>query len=413
MKKILSILMLTLAVLGTAKAASVQRIILKNGSVLNGFIERQDINSNIIVFHSDNAVISLDGKLVINVFEKKHDISKLQASWKEWAKKNDAYTVQGTDSFLLLHNIEFRQPIYGMTSVDGVRLLENGTRVKYMELTPSVYDIKWKDVVAIKSDKRPKLALTGIDRVYELNNGDVIEGQYAEETDSTLSLYLSNGMLETFSLNDVVRYTVKPLNPKQSIILHSPLLDIVKMKGGETVKGIIIEQNYGGNTESEYFLVIEEENGNQRKIYLNRVTGVEKEKNPQYQEKIDVVLEPGQILLNGKEMLAVNATEGDSSIELESFDGDSIPKFTKEDDKSLEMVLQFKNSSIDGESAFKLVELKDNTSISYKSLLNAIEPKSEETSVNGNTIVVFVIEQTGTYALYDTKRHISIPFNVE
>ena len=54
MKKILSLVTLALTFAGSAEAIIVQKIYLKDGSVLSGYIQKQESNGN-LTFHTDIA----------------------------------------------------------------------------------------------------------------------------------------------------------------------------------------------------------------------------------------------------------------------------------------------------------------------------------------------------------------------
>lgn len=72
----------------------------------------------------------------------------------------------------------------------GVCLTEKGYHVTFLSMQPVTHTIRWDDVSAIQSDRRSVLELSGINVRYDLANGSSIEGQYAEETASSLSLLM-------------------------------------------------------------------------------------------------------------------------------------------------------------------------------------------------------------------------------
>ena len=244
-------------------------VTLKNGTVLNGYIQSQN-GSGKMTFHTDNAVVYMKSNNT-NVYDFKVKIGNLDKAWKDWAEKNDAFQGLGSNRTLELSNISFK---YDYTTADSVlvldedmgfedelkehnrqvsnvRILERGVNVKFLELTPNTYVISWNDIESIRADRRPKSALSGINRIYELKNGKTYEGEYAEETNDHLSLYLENGVVQSFKIDDVIKYTFRPINPNQDIFEQSPLIDIVRTKNGGQFRGVIIEQNYASKKDSE------------------------------------------------------------------------------------------------------------------------------------------------------------------
>ena len=133
-------------------------------------------------------------------------------SWKKWAEENESYIYDGTKRSLMLNDL----CIDSVKKISSVRLLETGSKVKYLELSENVYNVTWEDIESIKGDKRKKTDLSGIDRVYQTKNGHSYEGQFAEETNNSLSLYI-DGTIETFDVDDVIKYTFKALNIQQDI----------------------------------------------------------------------------------------------------------------------------------------------------------------------------------------------------
>ena len=103
------------------------------------------------------------------------------------------------------------------STVVKVKVLEKGINIKYLELSPNTYTFNWSDVESIKADRRSKTALSGIDRIYQLQSGQEIRGQYAGESYNTLSLYTSSGMIETIDIDNVSKYFYKGINPNQNI----------------------------------------------------------------------------------------------------------------------------------------------------------------------------------------------------
>lgn len=80
MKKILSLIAFALTFASTANAIIVQRIYLKDGSFLSGYIQKQDANGD-LTFHSDNAEICLKNSETTISNEKNYNVKDLSKSW--------------------------------------------------------------------------------------------------------------------------------------------------------------------------------------------------------------------------------------------------------------------------------------------------------------------------------------------
>ena len=75
MKKIFSIIIFSFVV-NSINAIIVQKLNLKNGSVLSGFIQKQD-SSGKLTFHSERAIICLNNKNVSISNERSYSIKDL------------------------------------------------------------------------------------------------------------------------------------------------------------------------------------------------------------------------------------------------------------------------------------------------------------------------------------------------
>lgn len=424
MKRILIILFVQFVV-NIANAIVVQRIYMKNGSVLNGYIEKQDTNGNYTI-HTDNAEICLVNAKnatkkdtlrganfykVISVGKIIYEECQLSESWKKWAEENEAYTCDGNKRSLMLNEIS----IDGGQKISPVRMLENGSKVKYLELSENVYHVTWEDIESIKGDKRKKTDLSGIDRVYQTKNGHSYEGQFAEETNNSLSLYI-DGTIETFDVDDVIKYTFKALNIQQDIFEQTPLIDIVYSKNGNVIRGIIVEQNYSNESNNQNYILIRDESGGINSVKLSDLSEIRREINPKYTPKFDLMLKEGEVQVNRSETKLIKVTEFNDRLHVDSITTNTIVKLS---DKQFDV--EYRGEDYTDSEAFQLVKIykevvKKQTYfyMTYKDLASAeshpIIVEKKPNSVKGvyNTPLL-----EGLYALYNPRRKEAIIIKVE
>lgn len=424
MKKIL-LLILTLMTCSVINAIVVQRIYLKNGSVLNGYIEKQDTLGNYTI-RTESATICLvnsryatkldtlqGANFCKDITLNKVNVrtSELSESWKAWAKKNDAYvTADNGDSILVLHNVT----IDGNRHASPVRLLENGAKLKYLEMTESVHHINWKDVEAIKGDMRSKAELSGVNRVYQTKDGRSFEGQFAEETDKTLGLYI-DGMVETFDFNNVVKYTYKPLNQDQDIFEQWPLLETVICKNGTRVTGLILEQNRMGKTNAENYILVRDLDNSFHTIKMSDYSATERKVNDRYKPKFDLMLKDGQVMVNRVEVRKYTIREQNEKLYVDSIG--SCTKIELEDNK---LFVEYRVADYGSTDAFQLAKISEETLkrnkkayyISYKELAgSSSHPMNVEKSPN-SVKAIYSIADKGNYALYDSRKREVIILNI-
>ena len=404
-----------LAIAGSAEAVIVQKIYLKDGSVLSGYIQKQDDNGNLTI-HSDVAEICLKSSQATISNEKNYTESELDKNWVEWAEKNEAFEGTGNQRTLYLADVTSKSK-----TVAKVKIIERGELVRYLEMSPDIYTIPWKDVLAIKGEKRCKTALSGINRIFQLKSGMEFEGQYAEETDSLLTLYLNNGIRQSFKINDVIKYTFRPINPNQDIFAQSELLNIVKTKNGNETKGIIIEQNYTSAKDSENYFLVQQPSGAIQSIKVSDILETRKEENPKFDPKFDVLLKEGEVLINRQEVVMTGITEKGENSVLDSLSEKVVIK--KDPQNNTRVTVEYRNANGANIEAYQVVkvnkienkkEKKTMYGVSYRDLVNStIRPVSVETSVNHTTKAEHIVGGQGTFALYDAKNKKAIPFIIK
>lgn len=436
MKKTSILTVLSMLLFSTANAVVVQKVYLKNGSVLKGYIQRQDKNDN-ITFRSESAIICLSGE---NTTTKEHvyNLNDLDKKWIEWAEENDAFNGVGDSRTLTLNEVIFSQTNnsdngdtvaladdslqvfekkfkMSHSSVMKVRVLEKGLKTKYLELTPNTYNISWNDIESVKADRREKTALSGIDRKYQLKNGQEVRGQYAGESYNTLSLYTSSGMVETFDIDNVVKYYYKAINPNQDIVEQSELIDVVRTKSSGTFRGIIVERNFA---EGSNYLIIQQQKGSSQMLKFADITEYSKEENPEYNPKYDILLKEGEVVINrlATDSVGVNRKGG-----LAVLDSINHRIVVPKEGNTTKIIVEYynpQNLSIDNLILVKV----DKSVIKEKSIysfsadifdMKKFTVKGSETSVNHTTRVEYEVEGQGVFALYDPENKKAMPFIVK
>ena len=435
MKKVV-VLFLSAFTLLQAQAIVVQKVYLKNGSVLNGFIQKQDKSDN-ITFRSESAIICVNGKNATTT-ERVYKVNDLDKKWIEWAEKNDAFNGVGDSRTLTLNEVIFNHSNnYNYSdsvavidddrsvfenefkishpSVTKVRVLEKGLNIKYLELTPNTYNFSWDDVESVKADRREKTALSGIDRIYQLSSGQEVRGQYAGESYNTLSLYTNNGMVETFDIDNVTKYFYKPLNPNQDIMEQSELVDVVRTKNNGTFRGIIVERNFASGSN---YLIIQQQTGASQMLKFADITEYSKEENNDFKPKFDILLKEGEVVINRVPTDSVGVVKKGSTLVLDSINHKVVvPK----DGSSTKIFVEYYNQKHLSSDHLILVKV-DKSVVKKKAVysfsadifeMKKYSAQGSETSVNNTTRVEYVVDGQGVFALYDQNNKKAMPFIVK
>lgn len=429
-KTIISLLLL--AVCSMASATATQKFYLKNGSVLNGFIKQQDTKGNITV-KTESAVICLNSfDVETEDFNAKEN--GLSREWKKWAEENDALTGYGADRTLTLSNV---QAGIGMDSIArdpetmsfeerlkengtlfrNVRIMERGTNVRFLELAPNSYTIKWSDIERIEGMRRPKNMLTGITRTYTLKDGSSVKGEYAGETYETISVFKNDGTVETMPAREIESLTLAAINPNQDIMEQSKLLDVITLKNGRKRTGVVTEQFNGGKKAADNYILLKEGNGTTVSIKTVDVASLGKTENPAYKPETDVILRKGEVMVNRKKAAATEAIEKDGTLTLKEMPADAI--HVKSNGQTATFFVEYNGNT--GAEPFAVVRLTKTTtkkassySFSYKDLaLSSYNASKEERSVNGTVKKTFTLTGNSIYALYFKNDNSVVPVIAE
>lgn len=404
-----------IAGLASASAQDNLTVVLKDGTELTGYISRQRPGEN-FTFTTSKATVLLPNKEVKSIVDNEVKISSLSPEWKQWAEDNDAFNGVGNGRTLLLSDI-----ITKNGSINRVRILEKGAKVRYLELTPNSYSLNWDTIQVVRTDKRPKLLLSGINRRYKLASGMEYEGQYIEEVPGeTMSLLRDNGVIEVFNTEEVMKDNRFKINPNQTLLEQSDLIDIVQMKNGGTHRGVIFERNYSDSDEiTNDYLLIQLENGSSMSLNLADIVEYRKEKNPNYKPLTDIVLEEGQGAIN-RNVASLIPTKEISGIV--TVDTDSLKiNLSQSNPQTITAEFHMDNAKAQQLKLIRIRKYQDKKAKSnyygftFEDMVkNAILPKSVETSVNGISKIEYTIPTgaTGIYGVYDPLTNKIIIFKI-
>lgn len=414
--KLKHLLLITFCLLSYSSihATIVQTMVLKNGSELEGYISTQRPGKD-FTFIAQKAVVYVTG--VSSYRDNEINIKKLSPEWVEWAQKNDAFEGVGDNRILTLSDIYINGKV-----INQVRVLEKGAKVKYLALGNNSFSLNWDTIAVVKAEKRPKTALSGINRIYKLDNGQEIEGQYVEEVPGkTLSLYRDNGVVEVFETDKVVKYSMKKINPNQDLFEQSKLIDVVRLKNDETYRGIIIEQNFNSKDAIGDYLLIQTENGETKSVQLAEVTEYGKEVNPKYKPLFDILLRPGELVINRQATHEVKVSEEGSYIIIQPCDSCMNLIKSKESVTKISIETRFENDTQD--EAIEIVKIKEIPidrkkknfiwGFTYKDIVKSnIRPVKVQTSINSTYKSDYEFSDEGIYAIYNAKKKSAILFKI-
>lgn len=393
-------------------------VVLKDGSEMTGYISSQRPGENIIFFASESSVM-MPTTNILSIVDTNTKIDDLSDKWIEWAEKNDAFIGAGENRSLILSNIIVKDEL----EIRSVRILEHGENIRYLDLSPRKSSLAWDSIREVRVEKRPKLLLSGINRNYTLVSGKEMEGQYVGEIPGkAIYLYRDNGIIEVFNPSEIVHERRYAVNPNQTLLEQSDLLDIISMKDGRrttSCQGVIFERAYSyGKDKKDDYLMIMLEDGTVKRFSLADIDEYRKIPNPHYSPVTDILLKSGEFVINRSAVSLQTTVVKDKYV---TFNTDSLSVYQKGDNETV-VVLETRFDNPSQSQQFKMVRAykyfdKKGKNYFYgftfeEYAMSPIFAEKVETSVNHTTKMQFNLPSDGVYVFYNPQTQQAVPFRI-
>ena len=392
----------------TVSAQNIEQIYMKSGSVVEGYIAEQNPGKHLIIQATKATIVANSDSLKDKITERIL-AENLPPEWKEWAEENNKYIDNAGVKQLELVTLEFKNSVYSK-----VFILEKGSLVKFIDLSPNRYTFKWGDMYRTVKSERPDNLFSGLKEGVVLADGSTVDGQIIEQfPGKDLKIVTDKNEVLSYKFDQVKQINTEKLNPKMDLWPQVQLLDKISVKGEDSdLVGFISSRTLGKE------LVIEFENGNKRTIPQNQILSYAKIPNEKYIAVYDKVIKEGEILLDGKPAYFVPLkTVGqylvlDSIVSAQNTVGDTIYVEANLGGANVPVTLvkahvenvAFANGKRKWEIPCPV--------ITYQDLVQShVEIKKEATPL-GNLKVSFVVKEVGDYVLYMQGKEEYIVINV-
>ena len=392
----------------TVSAQNIEQIYMKSGSVVEGYIAEQNPGKHLIIQATKATIVANSDSLKDKITERIL-AENLPPEWKEWAEENNKYIDNAGVKQLELVTLEFKNSVYSK-----VFILEKGSLVKFIDLSPNRYTFKWGDMYRTVKSERPDNLFSGLKEVVVLADGSTVDGQIIELfPGKDLKIVTDKNEVLSYKFDQVKQINTEKLNPKMDLWPQVQLLDKISVKGEDSdLVGFISSRTLGKE------LVIEFENGNKRTIPQNQILSYAKIPNEKYIAVYDKVIKEGEILLDGKPAYFVPLkTVGqylvlDSIVSAQNTVGDTIYVEANLGGANVPVTLvkahvenvAFANGKRKWEIPCPVITYQD-------LVLSHVEIKKEATPL-GNLKVSFVVKEVGDYVLYMQGKEEYIVINV-
>lgn len=306
-----------------ANAQSIEKLVLKDGSVLEGHIVSQ-VPGKEIYFEAESTTAVLSGNRVDINSTTEEEIDNLSENWKQWANEHKEYIyVKSGINFIKMSNISLNKYssitdekntkptdlLLQYLESGRVKIIERGSTVTYVDINKRNYNIDYKNVSEIQKIPRNRELISGIVDVIETKDGITYKGQILTQKigEYTKMLCDDNNEIVLFPSKDIKSQKKQTLNYKMTLFEQSRYLDIICSKGKKDCQGIIVNQTVSSEKTGNYILVQINEN-DQERIQISDITLMRKELNPSYKTPLtDIIVENDSIYLNRKAAKKITA----------------------------------------------------------------------------------------------------------
>lgn len=403
-------------VLGTASfgplfAQNVEQIHMKSGSVVEGYISEQKPGKYITI-QTTKATIVVNSDSLQNRVIEKIPIESLSKEWREWAEKNNKCLDSSNGKVLELSSLEFEHSRYSR-----VFLLEKGSLIKFVDMSPNRYTFVWGDIYRTVKSRRPDNLFSGLKEILVLKDNSKIEGQIIEQfPGKDLKIVTSNDEVLSYKFSQIKQIRTERLSEKLDLWNQIQLLDRINVKGEDSeLEGFISSRTLSKD------LVIEFENGGSRKIPLNEVTSYAKFPNDKYKAVYDRVIQKDSVYLNGSSayfdtlihvgqyLTLTNNVSAKVAV------GDTICIEANLGNSDVPVTLV--KAHIEKVPNPRAKNKKSSTIpwpvITFQDLIQAPLPYKREITPLGNVKIEFVVVEAGDYVVYIQGKEGYIVINVE
>lgn len=311
-----------------------QTITLKDGTVYEGFISKQNYSTGYGEINFSKVTKTIPVNDVQGRRTEKKSLSDLSKEWQDWAEENNKVEIIGKDKYLSLTTMTVKnQP-----SRDYYVLVSGAKFLTAFTISEGVESCKISDIQSITKSERDNTLLTDLDDIVQTDNA-TYTGLILEQVPgvSFTVWNKSDRSIHQIEYAEVRSVGKGRFNQDYSIWEQSPYLERIQLKNRTTGEGLIIENGFG----KDINFLFAEKNGDgmeTRQYRYNDIIAIERYRNPDYSPLYDIVLSEGESRINRDSTLCDVET-------LMLYNRDST-KFFVIDPAKMDCIAQVDNSEI-------------------------------------------------------------------
>lgn len=409
-----------------------QTITLKDGTVYEGFISRQNNTTGFGEISYSRMTKTIPSDDVQGRRTEKRELSSLSKEWQDWAVENNKVETVGKGKYLSLTTMTVKN----QSSRDYYVLISGAKYLTVFTISEGTETCKMSDIESIRKAERDNTLLTDVDDIVQTDNVTYTGVILEQIPGKSFTIWnKSDRTVHQIDYTDVRSVGKGRYNQDYSIWKQTPYLERVQLKNRTTGNGLVIENGFGQDI-NILFAARSGDGMDTRQYRYADIVAVERLRNPEYTPLYDIVLDEGESRINrdstlikvetiqlvnkdsskffvidpSKMNLVANVVTKNVFIETNTT-GVSDIYVTKAlilSDMPVSMIATKDNkvAQDDGKKAKKSKKNKepeetiDLYSYTYTTLFESDIDAEVETSINGTTKISFTLPEPGIYFVY-------------
>lgn len=409
-----------------------QTITLKDGTVYEGYISKQDYTTGQGDISYSRMTKTIPSEDVQGMRTEKREFGSLPKEWQDWAMENNKVETHEKNRFVSLTNMTVK----GQPSRDYYILINGAKYLTAFTISEGTEPCKMSEIASIRKPERDNTLLTDVDDIVQTDNATYTGIILEQIPGVSFTVWnKSDHTVHRVDYADVRSVGKSRFNRDYSIWDQTPYLERVSLKNGTTGTGLVIENSFGDDMN----ILFAEKNGtgmDTRQYKYGDVVYIQRFRNPDYTPLFDVVLREGESRINRDSALLRIET-----IQLKSKDSG---KFIVIDPEKMEHVAKVKRENVfietnipevsdiyiakalllkdipvsllhskdkkdeqPSEKKSKIIKKKDKAEktidlygYTYATLFESEIEAESVTSINGTTKISFTLPEPGVYFVY-------------
>ena len=271
-----------------------QTITLKDGTVFEGYISKQDYTNGQGEIYYSRMTKTFLSEDVQGMRTEKREFERLSKEWQNWAIENNKVETIGNNRYVSLTNMTVK----GQSSRDYYILVTGAKYLTAFTISDGIEPCKMSEIASIRKPERANTLLIDIDDIVQTDNATYTGVILEQIPGVSFTVWnKSDHSVHRVDYADVRSVGKSRFNKDYSIWDQTPYLERVNLKNGTTGIGLVIENSF----EDDITILFAEKNGDgmdSRQYKYSDIISITRYRNPDYTPIYDIVLREGESRIN-------------------------------------------------------------------------------------------------------------------